>query len=336
MNNNKLNATTKSVEKVLPKIKKIDKLIGSLSTKDLITPRFREYKSKNFKKTRFGYATIVFLSEDYIPGALALGYSLKKFNNKYNKICLVQDVPVYKYINGEKKYFPGVSKKTISDLLKIFDIVYGINLLQIDVTDKNNRHFTIRYKHYKNISIYPTKSQVLGLIEYEQIIFLDASTVVNKNIDYMFKVYKYNSYLWESYLKKMNMGIHGAFFIFRPSTFFYTKAMYLTKYYQKVFGNLYFERGIDETVLYFSIYPDWSKKLIAKWTRCKDNFRNKNCPIYHYQIHKPFKKSVNESNTELSFNVWDSIVKDFLHKYPECIKYYKDIKTFRNVNYLNK
>ena len=335
MNNNKLNATTKSVEKVLPKIKKIDRLINSLSTTELIPPLFRKYKSNNFKKTRFGYATIVFLSEDYIPAALALGYSLKKYKNKYNKICLVQDVPVYKYINGEKKYFPGVSKKTISDLLKMFDIVYGINLLQINLSDKNNRHFTVRYKHYKNISIYPTKSQVLGLIEYEQIIFLDASTVVNKNIDYMFKLYKGNSYLWESYLKKMNMGLHGAFFIFKPSKFFYTKAMYLTKYYQKIFGSLYFERGIDETVLYFSIYPNWSKKLIAKWTRCTDTYRHKNCPIYHYQLHKPFKKSVNEINVESSFVIWDSIVKDFLNNYPKFIKYYKDIKKFRNVNYIN-
>ena len=106
----------------------------------------------------------------------------------------------------------------------------------------------------------------------------------------MFKIYKGNSYLWDSMVKKTNMGIHGAVFIIKPSNLFYTKAMYLTKYYQKIFGSLYFVRGIDETVLYFSIYPNWSKKLIAKWTKCRDPYLHKNCPIYHYQIHKPFKK----------------------------------------------
>ena len=77
------------------------------------------------------------------------------------------------------------------------------------------------------------------------------------------------------------------------------------------------------------------QKLISKWTRCTDKYSHKNCQIYHYKIHKPFKKSVNEINVELSFVIWDIIAKDLLNKYPKFIKYYKDIKTFRNVNYLN-
>lgn len=335
MNNNENINTKKSVSKIIPKINKINKLISSLPSNKLLQPSFKKYTSKNFKKTKFGYATIVFLSEDYIPGALALGYSLKMHHNNYNKICLVQNKPVYKIINGEKKYFPGITKKTISDLLKIFDVVYGIDLLQSNISNKNDRHFTKIYKHYKNISIYPTKSQVFGLTEYEKIIFLDASVIVNKNINYMFKIYKGNSYLWDSSVKKTNMGLHGAVFIIKPSKFFYTKAIYLTIYYQKIFGSLYFKRSIDETILYFTIYPNWSKKLIKIWTRCTDEYINKNCPIYHYQIHKPFKKSENKTNTVYTFKVWDKIVKDFLKKYPKFIKYFKNIKEFRNINYVN-
>ena len=128
------------------------------------------------------------------------------------------------------------------------------------------------------------------------------------------------------------MGLHGAAFIVSPSNFFYTKTLLLINYYSKIFGSLYFQRGIDEVVLYFTVYPAWSK-LIKIWTRCMDKYHDKKCPIYHYQIHKPFKASENTINTPRTFKVWDKYAKELIIAYPHFYKYFKHIKDIRNVNY---
>ena len=331
-NNTNIINTIKSINIISSKIKKISYKLKLVNDKNLITPHFRKYYKHNFKKTKYAYATMVILSEDYIPGALTLAYSLRKNNNNNNIICLVQDKPVYKYINNVKTYFKGVNRNTIEDLLKIFDVVYGIDLLQI-VINKNDRHFTTKFKHYSNISLYPTKAQVFGLIEYSKILYLDASTLVNKNIDNFFEIYD-NSYLDDKWVKETGMGINGSIYIFNPSKYFYTKILYLIYYYNDVFNNLFFSRGIDEIIIYFTIYPDWSNKLIELKKNCTEMYLGKKCMIYHYQIYKPFKKNMNTKEKEYSFRVWDKYTKELLNKYPFFLKYYEIIKTLRKVNYI--
>ena len=218
----------KSISKVIPKIKRIDKLLDTVGNDKLIKPNFQKYKRKNFKKTKYAYATTVFINEDYIPGCLALAHSLDIHNNNYNKVCLVQYKPTYKEINGKKTYFPGISKETIRNLLKLYDIVYGINLLQITNTDKNNNHWTKMFKHYKNISIYPTKCQVFGLIEYDRVLYIDASSIVNKNLNYIFKKYKGNTFLWDKEFNYTNMGLDGSFFYLLLQSFFHQNDLYGT------------------------------------------------------------------------------------------------------------
>ena len=244
---------------------------------------------------------------------------------------MVQDKPSCVDVNGVKTIFKGVSKRAINDILKIYDVVYGVDLLSIEY-EVSNSHFTKTYKHYKNVCTYITKSQVFGLLDYKHVLFLDATTVVNKNIDYLFSKYKKNHFLLDSSVYRIGMGIHGAVFLVHPSTFYYTKTLYLILHYQKIFGTLYFKRGIDELIIYFTVYPYWSK-LIELWTRCTDDYIEKDCPIYHYQIYKPFKIGENKQNKIITFRVWDKYAKKVVKDYPLLAKYFAHIKELRAVNY---
>ena len=326
--------TKKSVKKILPAIDNINKYFSKLEQNTFITPKFRKYIKHKFTKTKYAYCSFMIINEDYLPGLLALGYSIRQNKNKYNLVCIVQDKPRTILKNNNKFTCQGISKKAINDILEIFDVVYGVDLLCINCI-QSARHFTKKIKHYSNINTYVTKVQVFGLLEYDRIIYLDASTIVNKNIDKFFTEYPGNHFLFDSAVSSMGMGIHGAVFIIKPSTFFYTKALYLICFYNKIFENLFFKRGIDEVIIYFTVYPMWEKKLIKIWTRCIDKFINKDCPIYHYQIKKPFKNEKNnkEKDNDYTYRVWDKYANKFVKKYPQFYKYFSHIKQFRNVNY---
>src|SRR3989304_1609189 len=95
-NSSKSVETKESFNKILPSINKINLIFDKIDQRKLIKPQFREYKINNYIKTNYAYVTLLIIDETYLPGILILGYSLKKYNNNYNLICLVQDKPVYK------------------------------------------------------------------------------------------------------------------------------------------------------------------------------------------------------------------------------------------------
>ena len=324
--------TKKTVALAEPIITKLDKMFNDINLSKMAQPSFRKYTTTThpFVQTEWAYVSLVMLDEAYIPSVLVLGYTLRKFKCKYNLICMVQDKPEDKIINGEKKHFPGVSRQAIDDILKVYDVVYGVDLLQLEVKESKN-HFTKRISHYSNISLYVTKSQVFGLIDYKRIFFLDASVLTHANIDYMFEENKTNVFLWDSSVNKTNMGMRGSVFIITPSVRLYTKTLYLIKYYDKIFKGMYFKRGIDETILYFTIYPHWSNKLIKIWSSCSEDHKSKKCPIYHYQIVKPFKPIPENTpgKEKYTFQIWDKFAKELLIKVPTYKKYFEHISTFR-------
>jgi hypothetical protein len=325
----KIDKTISSFSKVKPLINRINKLIKNNDI--YIKPKFRVYKRDGFVKTKNAYSTLIMIDESYLPGVLTLGYSLRKNGCKNNLVCMVQDKDKIVTINGERKKISGVSKDAIKTILELYDVVYGVDLLQLEI-DTSNNHFTKR-KHYSNISLYVTKSQMFGLVDYNSILYLDASAVVNKNLDYMFKIYKGNHYLRDSITDAGAIGLHGAVIFIKPSIFFYTKALLLIHIYKKYIGDIFFQRGIDEVIIYLTAYPYWSK-TINLWTRCIDSFHEKNCPIYHYQIIKGFKKKPNNEDNDRTFIMYDRYTKMLLKDYPNIKRYYEHIKEFRNTNYL--
>lgn len=114
------------------------------------------------------YVFVIFGGDRYIPGVLVASYSIKMTNTTREIICMVTD---------------DVSQEGI-DLIK----TYVDKVIKIDyITSKARMKTKGQQEKYHNIDQYFTKFRCLGLKGYRRIIYLDASTVVVKNIDHLFK-----------------------------------------------------------------------------------------------------------------------------------------------------
>ncbi len=332
----RLQQTKESNIQIIPKINQIDSYLRR--NPHIVDPlpglRLYKNKSKNIKVTKYAYCTIMFMSESYTPSVLALGSSLGQNNCKYNKICIVQDKS-YKKDNGD--IINGISYKTIKDLLKVYDFVYGCDLLWIDNYQPPQNHFTSR-KFYENIKYYVTKVNILALHQYSKILYLDGSTYANKNLDSIFNQFSKSSFVNDQEFEESNMGIKGGFFLYEPKIEYFRKSIFLIKNYMNIFQNLYFCRGVDEVVLFYSIYPNWSDKKIQRSFACDGNTINKNkqCSLTYFQMYKPFRP-INHFNQNLikriyqNYSDWDNIVNNLIQLNPNLKIYFDPIQQFRQI-----
>ena len=339
----------KSNKILIPYILKTDKHIKSLSKKDLIYPKFRYYESNyNKNNSKNAYVTMIFGGETYLPGILALGHSLRKVNSKHKLICCVQDKDEYGLAR--------IKKDKIDEINKIYDLVIGVDVIKIDCKSK---YFIEKEKFYPNIKYYSTKNNILGLIEYEKIIYLDSSCIVNKNIDNIFEDYDKSTYkcniTYNEWELTNHMSLHGNFLYIIPSIYNYNKLLTFIKEYDDNIGKYYMTYSIDEVLFYYSIYPEWNnvpdkmfnnniadrsyKKFMLVNKEIKyDKFKT-NSSVYLYEMTKPFRFVTEEDykNTDLenitieSFKPFDIIVKSLINEKPEMLKYFEFIKTFRIV-----
>ncbi len=336
--------TYESHEKIKDYIINIDNETRKLEDNKLIKPNFRIYKSKiyNNPNKKYAYVTSVFINESYIPSALVLGKNIKMLNHKYPSVCMVQDKS-YKIEKeqGRIEYFNGVSYKCISDLLELYDYVIGVDLIKVKNYIPSPYHFTNNV-NYSNILYYATKGQVLGLNMFEKVMYLDASSYLENNIDIVFKTFDKSAFLGDREFEKTNVGIHGAFFMVTPNKYYYHKHMMFVSNYEKYFSNLYFIRGVDEIFIYYSVYPNWSNKNFDRNFACRKNKKRalKDCDIYHFQFDKPFRKSDKDKNPMESikkhyiyYDDWDKIVKILLKSHPEFAFYFNHIKGFRKTEF---
>jgi hypothetical protein len=304
----------------------------------ILLPTFRTYSNpyRNVKETSFAYVTILFLGEKYIPSALTLAMSLRNAKVEQNIICMVQDKS-YKF--GGKVY-GGVSQEGIQQLLKIFDVVIGCDLLEIENYQPPSNHFT-KNSHYQNIHFYVTKLNVLGITNYKKIFYMDASSIVHTNIDSVFSKYDKSSFFEDEEYIFSKVGLRGTFFLLVPSITFFQKAIYLIQNYNIYFKNLYFCRGVDEVILFYSIYPNWSKKYLDLDWMCDGNTtepKRKKCDIIYFQILKPFEPITNQPQHIVqryyqNYQIWDDIVKILLIQFPQFKDYFKHISHFRNATF---
>ncbi len=351
-----------SFEKIKDKMIKYDKDMHKLYKKKqelFKKPDFRYYtkKNNNLNNVENIYLTSVFISEEYIPGALVLAYSLKKVKSKFPVVCMVQDVS---YEEDGKILFEGISKDTINNLLEIFDMVIGVNLLKIKNFNKNpldslgiiNRVSST----YKNVLYYVTKAQCLALTQFKKILYLDSSNYIVKNIDNVFKN-NLSTFINDNNYRKTGMGYHGAFALIIPNLIYYYKLMFLINNYDYYFNNLFFSRPPDEITIFFSIFPNWNNYKFPKEYKCSPKFTTYNitgtpidklvyknqsyCNTMHFQIYKPFRKKPDEftnddfEKTALLFNVWDKLANELLKKNPNLKIYFEHIPKIRKENIFN-
>ncbi len=294
-------------------------------------PRLRIYKNpyKKVELTEYAYVTIIFINEKYVPSLFTLGESLKRTNTKNNLVCLIQDKS-YKLEDGT--IIQGLSDKIKKDLFKIYDYVIGIDLLYIEDYKPPKNHFTER-PSYKNIKFYITKLNVLGLIQYKKIIFLDASSIVKSNLDDMFKKYDKSVFCNDYEYKETNVGLKGSVYIYKPNIYYFKKSIYLINNYNQIFGDLFFIRGIDEILLYYTIYPEWSNNLLENNLSCSAT-KKKNCDNYkiiYYQNIKPFIEPRDKIEMDIiknhykNYNEWDKIMNIVIENNPTLKIYFDSI-----------
>ncbi len=330
--------TYKSHSKMKGKIESLDKKIDKISVN---VPSLRFYPNKRGIKMnpkRYAYCTSIFLNDSYLPSVLTLGMSMRLMKVKYPSVVLVQDRP---HRTKEGEVFPGLSKKQIDDLMLVYDYVIGCDLLEIkDYKKPDKNHFT-NNKHYSNIRFYVTKLNVLGLTLFDKVFFLDSSTILNENIDWVFNKYQESTFIIDEEYENSEVGLRGTFCLIKPDMRFFKKAIYLMEHYQELFGDLYFVRGVDEVILFYAIYPHWAEDLFDEDIACNSNqlhFSKENCPIIYYQIYKPFKPILNLNPNivkELykNYMIWDEVVKNLLKEYPIVRKYFDSIQDFRQTNF---
>lgn len=315
--------TKNSMNLVENDIQKVNEIITKNFEEDenIIYPKFRIYTRRKFIKKPYAYTSLLFKDETYLPGIITFGYSVKQSHTDFNLICMVQDKAY--------KDYPGVSQSTINDLLNIYDVIYGVDVLEIPNYIPHSKNFTFKNKnHYQNISAYVTKSNVFGLLDYEKVFFCDSSTILVKNIDFVFN-YDSDTFNYDKITRRTGLGLRGSFFLIKPSLFNYNKSLYLIKNYHNIFKTYFFVRGVDEVIIFYTIYPNWNDEYLPTNFDC-DRVKKENdfCSLIFYQINKPFKKNNDDKKPE-DYKYWDEINQQLFFDYPKMKKYYSHIPSFR-------
>ncbi len=122
--------------------------------------------------TKYAVSTLVMLGDNYVPGAIVLGHSLKTvLPPTIDKIVMVN----------------GVSTAAKIALEKLWKVI------EVPLLNFESKPFLCNIPEQKKrydvwISSSYTKWQLLSLTQYKKILFLDADTIVLRRIDDIFKV----------------------------------------------------------------------------------------------------------------------------------------------------
>jgi alpha-N-acetylglucosamine transferase len=340
-------------QKVSKVIKKMDNKFKKMEVlyKNMNNQYYRYLKKKN-NPTKYAYVTIIFCDSKYISSILVAGNYLKNIiKTDYDIICLVQDKPYYEVDISGNSYlkFPGLNNNEIDDIKKIYDVVIGIDLLRVNITERSNWNLLPRYS---KLPYYCTKLLVLGLIEYSKLIYFDSTALIYKNVDYLFENYNKSTYRldYNEVLHGLKRGLVGNFYLFIPKIYYIYKGVDILNNYQSIFGNRITCFTKDEDIIYYSIYPYWNDQLLDA-NLFKTNFKRipyieSDKKKYEYSVElymglKPFlypnsddilERDMYNNNNDCYYQ-WDLSAKNLLMYYPFFSKYFEFIKTFRNTDF---
>ena len=300
--------------------------------------------------TKYGYVTIIFCDSKYLPSILATGFYLKYIlKTKYNIVCFVQDKNYHEkdIIGSNYIKFPGLNDVEINDIKKIYDVVIGIDLIKVNI-EKRTLHNL--FTSYKTLPYYCTKLLCLGLSEYSKLIYFDSTTLIIKNIDYLFDEFNKSTHRQNDTKVELGRGLIGNFHLFIPKKYYLYKGIYLTQNFENIFKNLESFFTKDEDVIYYTIYPHWNNKTINKELFRNNNYRT---PFYNsfkdrgkqlvdtfvhtkpfiYPLSKTFEERTMYNINSTCYYQWDKSVEELLKIFPELYLYFNYIETFREVNY---
>ncbi|AJK91697.1 p13 [Spodoptera frugiperda granulovirus] len=119
----------------------------------------------------FAYATLVMLGDKYVPGALALGQSLRDSGTPHRLLCMVTH---------------DVSADAVQSLKQTYHTVVTVPYIEFKCGSMMTQRQKELYSDWIDYSF--TKWRAFQLHMYDKIVYLDADQVVVKNIDHLFEL----------------------------------------------------------------------------------------------------------------------------------------------------
>lgn len=113
-------------------------------------------------KKNYAFVTLVMINDIYIPAALVLADSLRKYKTNAELVVMVT---------------PDISEEGKKQLKLLFDRVVDVDYLKVQSARK-----------FEYLSYVCTKFHFLNMTQYKKIVFLDADSLVTTNIDDLFSV----------------------------------------------------------------------------------------------------------------------------------------------------
>jgi lipopolysaccharide biosynthesis glycosyltransferase len=152
-------------------VKSVNKL--SLDIQEETKIEFGQDEKKVIRKIRskYAYVCLVMKGDMYIPGAIVVAHSIKKTGTSNDIICMVT---------------PDVSPGGIKQLQIVFDYVQLVDYIEAKTKHLRNKKIEGRYGAWKSVAY--TKWNLMKLIQYKKVMFMDADLVVVKNIDSLFEL----------------------------------------------------------------------------------------------------------------------------------------------------
>ena len=122
---------------------------------------------------KYLYYTTIFGGDNYVPGAIALAYSLILTKTPYDIACAVT---------------PDVSKKARKQLKAIFTHVISIPYIRIKVKQLETKKQEQIYETWKDVSFtkFNCMNPKIYSKKYKKVLFLDADLLIMRNIDHLF------------------------------------------------------------------------------------------------------------------------------------------------------
>ncbi|XP_021351516.1 glycogenin-1-like isoform X4 [Mizuhopecten yessoensis] len=139
-------------------------------------------------------------NDTYALGCLVLGNSLRRVKTVHQLVVMITD---------------GVSSSMRNQLRRVFDLLYEVNLL--DSKDPDNLQLLGR----PDLNVTFTKFHCWRLTMFEKAVFLDADTLVLKNVDELFEREELSAAPDAGWPDCFNSGV----FVFRPSDETYKKLL---------------------------------------------------------------------------------------------------------------
>lgn len=138
---------------------------------------------------KYAFVYLVMNGDKYIKGAIVSGYSIRKTeypDSNFDIILMVTDSSYKKFKAVSKSMINFCSKLEYKKGKKIFDYIVSVPYIYNKTAPLKTSGQIKVYSEWMPVSF--TKWNCLGLVDYKKVLFLDADTLILKNIEHLFKM----------------------------------------------------------------------------------------------------------------------------------------------------